>query len=173
VEHFRNRFGGFSLSVERVLPRAVLETLMSQGVVKTIRLVKKVLPTDLAQVFSDKDLDKISEVELVVRTKRQTAFTDINWLLDSIESKKRPSEIVTIPSFEQDNIKLEMVIDGRSRVVDLGNPGKLSSNIELPNLHPDINGHPKAREWLTEADKLASGIVRSWGVRNITWDSRA
>ncbi|HQR99191.1 MULTISPECIES: hypothetical protein [unclassified Polaromonas] len=171
-KHFKNRFPEFSLEINRVVPSIVLETLMSQGTLKTIRLVKKILPSDLADVFSSEDKEKVSEIEMVIRTKRKSSFSDIDWLIRAVEAKTHPRDIVTIPGFNHDNIKLEIQLDGHPRIVDLGNTGKLSSNIEISSVKVHTNGHPDAKSWLGEADDLASSIVKSWGVKGMTWQSR-
>jgi hypothetical protein len=168
---FKNTFQDLSLSIERVVPRVVMETLLERGSLKTIRLVKKQLPRDLADIFSDSDKDKVADFEIVIKSKRRSSFSDIDWLMRAVENRQHPSQIITMPAMQPDNIKLEIIVDGRSRVVDLGNPGKLSSNIELDSISPDRNGHPKTADWLKEADQLASSIVNSWGVRNMTWSS--
>lgn len=169
--YFKNRFPKFSLQIERVVPNLVVETLLTQGTLKTIRLVKRVPPSDLADIFTDSDKESIGDVELVIRSKRKSKFKDIDWLLNAFQNKTHPSQIMTLQSFKQDNIKLEIDIDGRSRIVDLGNTGKLSSNIEFNNLTPDATGHPKLIDWLKEADDLAKGVVTAWGVKNAKWDS--
>ena len=170
--YFRDRFPGFTLGVERVVPRVVMETLLNQGTLRTIRLIKKSIPKDIASIFTESDQDKIGDVELVIHAKRRSPFSDINWLLEAVGNRTSATQIVTLPSFKQDNVKLEILVDGRVRTVDIGNPGKLSSNIEIADVSPDVNGHPRAKEWLHEADKLAEGIVKSWGVKSAVWESK-
>lgn len=169
--YFRNRFPSFTLEVTRVVPKIVMETILSQGTLKTIRLIKKSLPADIADALSDADRVKVQDIELVIHTKRRSHFSDIDWLLRAVENNARPSEIITIPSFAQDNIKLEVQMDGRMRTVDLGNTAKLSSNIELPDITPGRNGHPNIDDWLREADSLAGGIAKSWGMSGQKWAS--
>ena len=169
--YFANRFPSFTLEVNRVVPKIVLETILSQGSLKTIRLIKKSLPEDIADALSDSDREKVQDVELVIHTKRRSHFSDIDWLLRAVEKNARPSEIITIPSFDHDNIKLEVQMDGRMRTVDLGNTAKLSSNIEINGITPGRNGHPKIEDWLNEADPLAAGIAKSWGMSGQNWSS--
>ena len=170
-QYFSNRFPTFTLEVSRVVPKIVLETILSQGSLKTIRLIKKSLPSDIADALSESDRESVQDVELVIHSKRRSYFSDVDWLLRAIEGNTRPSEIITIPSFEHDNIKLEIEMDGRIRTVDLGNTAKLSSNIEIANITPGPNGHPMLDDWLREADHLAGGIVKSWGMTGQKWDS--
>lgn len=171
--YFSNRFPSFTLEVSRVVPKVVLETILSQGSLKTIRLIKKSLPSDIADALSESDRERVQDVELVIHSKRRSCFSNLDWLMRVIDGKARPSEIVTIPSFEHDNIKLEIEIDGRIRTVDLGNTAKLSSNIEIANIMAGLNGHPNLDDWLREADELASGIAKSWGAIDQKWDSSA
>ncbi|MBL8277754.1 MAG: hypothetical protein JNL93_13720 [Pelomonas sp.] len=170
--YFRNRFQDLTLNIERVVPKLVMEALLKGGALKTIRLIKKNLPQDIADVFSISDRDNIHEIELVIRSKRKSHFSDVNWLLEAFQGKaSSASEIITIPSFTHDNLKLEVSIDGRKRTVNVGKPGNFSSNIELENLKPTASGHPDLPDWLREADELASNIVQSWGVAGMSWNS--
>jgi len=172
-DYFAKRFPLFKLEVSRVVPKIVLEAILSQGSLKTIRLIKKSLPSDIADALSEADREKVQDIELVIHSKRRSYFSDVDWLLRAIENNTPPSEIITIPSFEHDNIKLEVQMDGSTRTVDLGNTAKLSSNIEITNIVPGPNGHPKIFDWLREADSLAEVIVKSWGMSGQKWASDA
>lgn len=168
--YFKNRFPEFTLKIDRVVPNIVMETLLKRGSLKTIRLIKKSIPKDIADVFSDGDKDKIQDIELVIHSKQKTVFSDLNFLLNAVTKKTPPSQIITIPSFAQENIKLEIMLDGRLRTVNLGNSGNLSSNMEI-EIQPGKNGHPDLQDWLDSSDDLAKEIVTSWGVSGISWKS--
>ena len=170
-KYFAKRFPSFTLEVNRVVPKIVMETILTNGSLKTIRLIKKSLPNDIADALSEADRSRVQDIELVIHSKRRSCFSDVDWLLRAVENNARPSEIITIPSFNHDNIKLEVEIDGRTRTVDLGNTAKLSSNIELSNIVPGPNGHPKIDDWLRETDDLAGGIAKSWGMNGQKWIS--
>jgi hypothetical protein len=171
MKSFSGRFPGFKLVVTKVVPKIVMETILRDGKLKNIRLIKKTLPDDIAEALSESDRENVQDIELVIRSKRKSRFNDVDWLLRAIDGKSKPSEIITIPSFDHDNIKLEIEMDGVVRTVDLGNTAKLSSNIEITGLTPGKNGHPIIEDWLKEADGLAAGIVKSWGVEGKPWSS--
>ncbi len=168
--YFHHRFPKFSLNVNRVVPQVVMESLLALGTIKTIRLIRRSLPSDIADILSASDQDSVQDVELVIHSKKRTSFTDVDWLLRAFQNKTAPSDIITIP-FKQDNIKLEIRVDGNTRTVDLGNTSKLSSNIEIASVQIDGNGHPNLASWLSEADSLASGIIKSWGAGSHKWQS--
>jgi hypothetical protein len=166
---FKNQFPMFTLDVKRVLPKSVLEALLKVGSLKTIRLIKNTLPKDLANKFSQSDEVKIKEVEMIIQTKKNMVFSDVQWLWDSINEKKSANDILTLDSFQPDNIKLDIKIGNSIRVLDVKNPGKMSSNIDVSDIAIDQNGHPNLEEWLLRADELAGNIASSWGVPNIAW----
>lgn len=169
-QHFSQRFPGFSLSIERVVPKTVMETLLKHGSLKNIRLIKKVIPKDIADVLSMRDRDQVQEVELVIRSKRKSRFDDVNWAINAISNNSQPSNILTIPSFTHDNVKLDIMLDGRKRTLNIGRPGVVSSNMEL-DLQPGADGHPVPSEWLMEADVIVENIMSSWGIKNHSWKS--
>jgi len=172
TQYFANRFPGCTLNVEKVLPTAVVKTLLSQGSVRKIRLVKKTLPEDFANVLSDEDKVKFLDLEYVFRPKRKTVFSDVNWILDYVEKKVNLKQVFAIPDFAPDNIKVEIVHGGKSRVVDLGNQGKVSPNIDISDVRQDASGHPEIKAWFKEADSLAQDICHSWGMKDIEWNSK-
>lgn len=169
-QHFSQRFNGFSLKVERVVPKTVMENLLKHGSLKNIRLIKKCIPKDIADVLSMHDRDQVQDIELIIRSKRKSCFDDVNWALNAIANNGRPTQILTIPSFAHDNVKLDIMLDGRKRTLNIGRPGSISSNMEL-DLQPGADGHPVAAEWLKEADEIAKNIISSWGIKGESWKS--
>jgi hypothetical protein len=168
-ENFRKQFPGLTLDVKRMLPNSVLEGLMKSGSLKTIRLIKNTLPKDLADKFTVGDNSKIREVELVIQTKKNMVFSEVQWIWDAIKNKKQPNEIISFDSFVPTNIKLDIKIGEKTRVLDIMNPGRLSSNIDVSDLDVDLDGHPKLDEWITRADELAGEIADSWGMPKMKW----
>lgn len=169
-QHFAQRFNNFSLNIERVVPKIVMETLLKHGSLKNIRLIKKNIPKDIADVLSMRDRDQVHEVELIIRSKRKSRFDDINWALNAMSNSSQPSQILTIPFFAHDNVKLDIMLEGRKRTLNIGRPGAISSNMEL-DLQPGADGHPIPIEWLKEADEIAGNIMSSWGVKGQSWKS--
>lgn len=170
-QYFKNRFPGFSLEVSRVVPRVVLDSILANGSLKTIRLIRRTIPQDIADILSDADLDRVQDLELVIRSKRRSSFSDVDWIYRILDGKAKLSDVVTVQSFPHDGIKLEVRIDGVTRTVDLGNTGKLSSNIELDSVQLGVNGHPVSNSWLGEVDSIASDVVESWGDVKPRWKS--
>lgn len=170
-QYFKNRFPGFTLEINRVVPKVVLESILQNGALKTIRLIRKTLPQDVADALSDGDRDRVQDVELVIRSKRRSRFSDVDWIYQILDGRANMSDVVTIPSFPHDGIKLEVQMDGSTRTVDLGNTSKLSSNIELESVAVGLNGHPVNESWLEEVDSIAAGVVESWGAGKPNWKS--
>lgn len=170
-DYFSKRFNDLTLNIERVVPQKVMETIMKKGELKNIRLIKKTLPKDVADALSPSNREKVKELELIIRSKNKTFFSDINWILDALEGRTPPNQLFTTQLFEHDNIKLEIEVEGRKRTIDIGRPNSFSSNIELDDITADVDGHPKISDWLKAADELAAEIVTSWGVEGVTWQS--
>lgn len=168
--YFSLRFPGLKLGISRVVPRIVMETILRDGLIRSIRLIKKTIPSDIADALAESDREKVQEVELVIRSKRKSNFSEIDALMRAIDRRAHPSSIFTVDSFKHDNIKLEVEMDGKIRTVDLGNLAKLSSNIEVSIL-PGPNGHPPIAAWLGEADALATDMAKSWGMSGQSWSS--
>ncbi|QGW82119.1 hypothetical protein [Variovorax paradoxus] len=157
---------GLELRVDKVAPTAVVTTLLNQGQVKKIRLVKKSLPSDFASVLGNADKPEFLDLEYVFRLKRNSFFTDVDWIKKLVAGKIQTKDIFTIsPDNQPDNIKVEIVHGSKTRVIDLGNRGKVSPNIDITDdVRVDATGHPDPESWLEQADDLASEILSSWGL---------
>jgi len=176
VPHLRSNFAAtfpdYTLNVERVLPDTVMKSLLANGEVKKIRLVKKTLPKDYADVLSDSDKQKFADLEVVLRTKKNCVFSDVDWLMKLLDKKSNINSVFTLPDFTPDNIKVELNHGGKSRTVNVGSPGQISSNIDISHVAVDGTGHIASQDWLNEADDLASEIFQSWGARGVAWKSK-
>lgn len=171
-ENFARTFPDFTLRVERVLPDTVMKSLLANGEVKKIRLVKKSLPKDYADVLSDGDKQKFADIEIVLRPKRNYYFSDVDWLMSLLDKKSNINTVFTLPDFSPDNIKVELNCGGKSRTVNVGSPGKVSSNIDISHVTVDVTGHIAPQDWLNEADDLAADIYQSWGAKGLVWKSK-
>ena len=172
IEHFGTANPGLKLKIERYVPASLITSVMHGAKVKKIRLIKSGLPKDLANALSPTDYAKVLDFECVIRPKRRTWFSDVNWALDAMSKKFDPKAAFSLGEFTPDRVKIEMAKGTKVRTVDLSNFGKLSSNINLENVAVGSDGYIGASDWLAEADSLADDIFLSWDSGVPKWNSR-
>lgn len=171
IDFFAKANPGLNLKIERYVPEKLVSKFVQSAHVTKIRLIRRGLPADLAGVLSQKDQAKVQSLECIIRPQRKTWFSDIDWALNQLDktTKFDPKATFTLGEFTPDRVKLEMVSNGLKRTFDMGNLGKISSNILLENVTVGRDGYVANKDWLREFDKLADEIFQSWSVSVPKW----
>lgn len=132
------------LEVERVAPHEVMEQILSNGIIKSLRFIRHSLPEDLADaVASFGATASEHEAEFIIRPKRNRSLSGLSRISALLSGQGSVSELVTLPNFAYDNVKVEVDFDGRKKTIDLGNPLRISSNIDITeDLEIGSDGHP-------------------------------
>ena len=146
------------ISFEKVASSALINKLLTDGEVKTIRLVKYETPSDICDQLDKVDPQKnAQEIELVIKAKRK-GFFSASAFLNAFQSNSL-SGLITLPSYDYDDIKVDVDYDGKKRVVSLGHPERLSEYIDVSEeLEFDTEGHPTVDSLKKAITELASEI---------------
>lgn len=159
VLDFEKTYPGLKLKIEKAVPAKVMSAIIKGSTVKTIRIFENKLSSDISTLLSPRDQKNFQEVEIIVRTKPKTCFSDVNWVWDAISQRKKVDNILTLPNITPTKIKVSVDRNGKTRSVNLGNVEALSSTIDLDA--PTIiksTGHVDIGYWLEQADDIADGM---------------
>lgn len=142
ISYLANIQQNSTLTIEKIVPNALLQKLLTQGEVRTLRLLKQEVSSDICDGLSAVDTAKQAEqIEIIIKAAKGGSFSGLA-LFNAFKNKKL-SGLITIPDFSYDEIKVDIDIDGRKRVVSLGHPGRLAGNIDITSeLEVGIDGHP-------------------------------
>lgn len=150
------------LEINPILDANLASQWLERGRVVNIALVRQELPSDVADYLDSSNLPhpEIKEAQLSLQIKRNSGFTRI-WkekINNVLVGRSNVKEIIEVPSFEPDTVRVEIVIDGARRVIDLVNSARIRAYYNVTDevdLGP--NGHPV----FTSIDAIAIGIIQS------------
>ena len=171
IQSFDRAFPGLKLRIEKIVPSAVVSSLLQASKIRKIRLFQHTLPKDYSQVLGANDVKRFYEFEAVIKPQRGTPFSDVNWFLDAIKNKTPASSIFTIPNSTIDRVKVEVLKGKKVRTSDVGDLDKVSPVMQITKPKLGADGHIEPQFWLQEADSLADDLFSETGVNLPTWNS--
>jgi hypothetical protein len=166
VEAFNKAHGNQKLMIDRLVPSTFVNALLDNSTLKGMRFVRYEMPQGIEDAFEPHGFkEHVSELELIVKAKRDDALPMIATIKQVILGKKNLSEIITIPSWEYDAVKLDLEFGGRRRTVDVGKPNKVSANLDITeDVKAGGDGHPLWEEIVPASAEFASDILSTQGV---------
>lgn len=160
--YFEKTYPGFKLEIKRALPAQVISEILDKGEIKNLRFVKLKASQDICDAVGSLDPNEVAEeVELVVKARRKTFFGSLAPLKKELQKiKPNFKSIIEIPNFEYDTLKIDVLISGHKRRIDLGKLFRLSGNIDITDdVEIDNSGHPEKESFKTLAAELANSIL--------------
>lgn len=150
----------WSLRIERIVPSALIEKMLKEGDVKTLRFISHSNPSDIAddlpKLTPDNETDSI---ELVIKARRNKNFGDA--ILGAFKAKTPIKDLVVFPNFEYETVKIEIEFAGRRRIIDLGSPSRLAGLIEITDdLSFQANGHPTISSLKAASSDLMNQLAK-------------
>ena len=149
----------YKLMLDSIVPTDFVKELLSKNTINKIELIAYQQPKDKANLLED---------NFEFGTKKMV-FSEIgkvtplmNKISDFLDSRKKITEVIEIPEFEYNDIKIELKLGNRKRMLDLGKIDKTKIKINLPEDIKNIEGHAdidKLREEINELYLLYSENV--------------
>ena len=149
----------YKLMLDSIVPTDFVKELLSKNTINKIELIAYQQPKDKANLLED---------NFEYGTKKMV-FSEIgkvtplmNKISDFLDSRKKITEVIEIPEFEYNDIKIELKLGNRKRMLDLGKIDKTQIKINLPEDIKNIEGHAdidKLREEINELYLLYSENV--------------
>jgi len=142
LDYIANLHLDVNITIERIVPTALIQKILTEGEVKTLRLIKENIPKDICDGLTNVDPAKqADEIEIIIKAARGCSFSGAA-IFNAFKSNKLDG-LITIPSYAYDDIKVDVDFGDKRRVVNLGHPGKLAGNIDITSeLEIGENGHP-------------------------------
>jgi hypothetical protein len=127
---FEQAFPGYKLEIRPLMPEAAIKALLKKAVLHEVRFIQDIIPSDIADRFNGTNTAQEGELEFILRPKRK-GYLNSGVLLDYLNGKKAIGDLIEIDSFEPDNVKAEISIDNRRRVIDFGKLGRLRASFDI------------------------------------------
>jgi hypothetical protein len=161
------RFSGYHFDIKRVFPAALARTLLDQGTLKAIHLIKYRVPSSLEDFLDQEDRASIQTVEVVLKARAKGSFLSKARFQKLLSGKGTFRELYESADMACDNVKLDIEIGGKLRRIDIGKQ-RVSSNIDVTDdIEVDDTGFPSLGSWFAKADEIAVSLL---GTMDITID---
>lgn len=161
------RFPGYRFDIQRVFPAALARTLLDQGTLKAIRLIKYRVPNSLEDFLDQDDRANIQTVEIVLKARRNGSFFSKERFEQLLSGNGSFHTLYESADMACDNVKLDIEIGGKLRRIDIGRQ-RVSSNIDISDdIEVDDTGFPSIETWFVKADEIATSLFEAM---NITID---
>ena len=150
------------LEVNPILDANLASQWLEKGRLVNITLVRQELPSDIADYVDNSNLPRpeIREAHMGLQIKRNSSFTQA-WkdkINDALTGRSNIKEIIEIPNFDPDTVRVEIVVDGAHRTVDLANVAKIRAYFNITDeVEIGPNGHPI----FTSINAIAIGIAQA------------
>lgn len=130
ADYFLAAHPDFRLHIGSVTPDYIMDKLIANGTPKAVRFIKHSVPADFADVVSGKSKETEGSVEVIIRPKNDRLFrkTKIKSALRSVDGI---SSLYAFDAFEPDDVKMQILVDGKIRTVNLANRGKMRSSFDI------------------------------------------
>jgi len=164
ITKFDAEHPGRRLRINRLVPAALAHQLLNEASIKSIRLVSYPNADDSTTTLGKGYHEKTHSIEMVFRPHRQGSFPVGN--LVSVLSGNRPaSQLFEVNGFDYEKIKVELEINGKRRVLDLGRPDVITPNVDVTDdLKIDqISGHPTTDSLIEIFGKFAQDTLTQDG----------
>jgi len=148
MNHFHQKYEDYSFRMRQVVPGPYAEEVMTKGAIKELRFIQYGVGSDIANMYGGGSLPPgiaNCEMRIVARKENQLVWTD--WLRRAVRGRlKMQKGPMEIDSFECDDFRMRVNINGKDKVVKIRDFVRLNSRMDISDVvefGPD--GHPKRR----------------------------
>ena len=143
IEKFGQDHANSRLRITRLVPSDLAHQLLEQSIIKTIRLVRYEELAEVSDSLGEGYAERTGVVEMVFRAKKSGSLPSAPGLIQALLGKKAINQVFSVENFDYDSIKVDVEVNGKRRVIDIGRPNVLTPNIDVTeDLKLDIGGHP-------------------------------
>lgn len=158
---FETHYPDYTIDLKPLMPKQAIDALVKRGKLNAVRFVQNVIPSDIADRFNGNRKTQEGEVEIVIRPKKN-GFLNMRKIFQVYDKTKNLSDIISVENFSPDNMKLEIEIDGRKRVVDFGNLARVRSSFDVTSdIESDNDGYPTFESMKSSSEALIKTLAKS------------
>jgi len=138
--------GHLALELSPIAPPETAASWLQEGRIVNVRLVKHQIPTDVADAANRANLPlpSLKNVELQMNVGRGLEFPPA-WaqrFVDVLNGGVAFHNVIEMPNFEPDQIKVELVVGGRRRTVDLNDTTRIRAWYDITDqIEINASGH--------------------------------
>jgi len=143
IDYFESYYPQIALLIYPLVPLDLITEYLTNGRVTKVRFIKFSIPSDMADFIEHGHDEEGGQVEYVIKARRNGRIPIVDRLLNLVQRRGEVRSFYEIRDFEYDNIKVEVDINGRRRIIDLSHLERLSTYYDITeNIEIGANGHP-------------------------------
>ena len=162
--YFSAQLQNYRVEIDTLVPNMLLNDLLQRGEIKSVRFTRYRIPSDLADQFDHSFEEDQGIAEFIIKTKGYARIPLINRVREYIFSNRPIEDFISFPEFDYNNVKIQFVIDGQTRTIDLEDPRRIRAYYDVTDrVQIGLSGHPTFESIDIEARNLARDILRGLG----------
>ncbi len=164
--YFIDSHPNYRIEFNQLVAQQMLTKLISEGFIRKVRLIQFGVPKDIEDLFDEPQKEEAGTTEMVISAKRNGQLPLIPRLKEVLVGQRRVTNFVELEGFDYQRVKVEFVINGKHRIVDLSQLDDLNA---LYDITQDIvigqNGHPTFESIDRVAQEITNEIYRGIGIK--------
>lgn len=145
LKHYIEKKLNLILEINPLAPADMMKKFLDRGRVTKIRFIKYEIPRYLDKYF-DKE-GKFEEIGGYVEVRyvagRNKNMPIKGYLEQIIDQNQNPSQVIELPDYEYENLKVEVTMGDSVRTLNLLKPDKLNTSYDITNdIEYGTDGHP-------------------------------
>ena len=109
-----------------------------------LKFISYKIPSDVIDSYEDGGhVEEAGTAELTIKARRRERIPLLALVRDVVNGNRRVNEMIELSGFDYDNVKVEIELNGRQKIIDLSNPMNLRASYDITS---DVvigdDGHP-------------------------------
>ena len=165
INWFNGEYPAYRLSINPLVPREAWAPFFEDGHVRAVRFIRYDIPADITDAYDEGGhREEEGYMELVLRARRGQSLPLLDRLREAVSGRRDIHQVIEIPDFDYDDVKVEVSLGGSNRTVDLGKLHKTRSFFDITaQIEVGADGHPDFASVSSVARQLVADLRSSMG----------
>lgn len=143
---FHQRYPDYTFALRQVLPSGYAQEVLKKGAIKELRFIQHGVGKDLADIYGGSALPPgVANFEMRVVARKNNKLDWTDWISKAVQgSPKVRKGMLELDSFECNDFRIRVNINGKDRVLKVHDLIRLNSRIDVTNeIVRGRDGHPR------------------------------
>lgn len=166
TSRFREKHEDFTLTLRHVVPKTYAEEVLASGAIKEYRFIQYGVPDDVANMYGGDGLPVgTANVELRVVARKGARLGWTKLISNILQGRKKVQGALELDSFKCDEFRMRININGRERMLKVGDFLKMNSRIDVTDVvEIGRDGHPTFESISVACERLAAEVARDMDI---------
>lgn len=138
------KYPSFAVEIEPLVPDTLIQQYLNEGFIFKIRFISYKIHKDITdKYYSQGEKELPGYEEYVISAKRNGKLPFLEIVRAHINNYPNSNKLIELSNFNYDNTKIDMVVNKKHRIINLGNQQKIRANYDITDqVKINIDGHP-------------------------------